>query len=467
MNSKRILKALASLRLAVFVLLALGAITAWGTFVEAIYGDATAAQKIVYKSIWMYSIMGLLVINLVAVMVDRWPWKAKHTAFVLAHIGIIILLAGALVTQLFGVDGSLSFGISESSKHVIVSETDFTVYSSMDGSSFTKLFDREVDFFSHSPTEDQPLEVSVPSGSLKVVRYIPYALREEKVVPSQHAQDGAAVRFQLQNERVNLSEWMVQGSKDRELVKDLGPAKVILTSYERAREQKSKAQNESNSLTLWPLPDQNALGYRIYSKRTKSTKKGIVRPGDTVQTGWMGIVLRVLKYLPSGREEVSYKEIDRRTDLTTSAIQVEYNGQRYWAGINSLLKLFSDQSVYVIAYANRRIDLGFPLKLKEFKIGRYQGTMRAASYSSVVVLPDGGETEISMNEPLKLSGFTFYQASFQEDENKKPVASVLSVNRDPGRWIKYLGCLLIVAGTVHLFYFNRKSGKKKTRSLAN
>jgi hypothetical protein len=76
-------------------------IIAVGTIVESRF-DEYVAKKWVYKTWWMYTVMSVLVINLTAVMVDRWPWKRHHTAFVLAHIGIIILLLGSLLTMQFG-----------------------------------------------------------------------------------------------------------------------------------------------------------------------------------------------------------------------------------------------------------------------------------------------------------------------------------------------------------------------------
>jgi hypothetical protein len=58
---------------------------------------------------------------------------------------------------------------------------------------------------------------------------------------------------------------------------------------------------------------------------------------------------------------------------------------------------------------------------------------------------------------LKHNGFTFYQASFTSDEQTgEPNASILSVNWDPGRWVKYLGSLLIVLGSIHMFYFRKR-----------
>jgi hypothetical protein len=64
-----------------------------------------------------------------------------------------------------------------------------------------------------------------------------------------------------------------------------------------------------------------------------------------------------------------------------------------------------------------------------------------------------------MNEPLKYRGLTFYQASFQQDTDGTPIASILSVNYDPGRWIKYLGSLILTLGTVLLFYNKRKAAR--------
>ncbi len=109
----------------------------------------------------------------------------------------------------------------------------------------------------------------------------------------------------------------------------------------------------------------------------------------------------------------------------------------------------------MIEYKNKTIPLKFALRLKDFRIGHYPGTLRAATYESDVVLPGGEVVNISMNEPLKYKGFTFYQSSYEQDELGRPVASILTVNYDPGRGLKYLGSLLIVLGALILFYFKR------------
>jgi cytochrome c biogenesis protein ResB len=89
------------------------------------------------------------------------------------------------------------------------------------------------------------------------------------------------------------------------------------------------------------------------------------------------------------------------------------------------------------------------------------------------VLDSVGQKEaiISMNEPLEMKGYTIYQASY-EDADPRPVTSIFSVNRDPGRPWKYLGSALIVLGSVLLFaakYRRKKSTEKlgKKGSVVN
>lgn len=453
-SARRILKSLASLKLAVVVILAIAAITARGTFVEAEL-DAQAAQKLVYHSVWMVAIMILFAINLIAVMIDRWPWQKRHTGFILAHIGILLLLAGALLTQMFGVDGSMSLAPDEHVHQITVGQTDLTVYTSLDGSSYRKLFDQEVDFFLHPPTPEKPIEIAIPNGSLKLTQYYRYAFRQSKVVASDNQRAGAALRFQIANARVNVSEWLIQPGAGRTVRKDLGPAEVIFGDVD------VKTVKGKNAIVLHPQKAGDVT-YSIYTaSHPNEIERGRVNAGDAIETGWMGLVFRVLKVLPRAQEEVTFKPNDKPTPLTLSALEVEYNGRKQWMSINTLLKLFSDQAVYIVAYANRRLDVGVDMQLREFKVGRYPGTMRAASYESVVDVADRGRETISMNQPLKMNGYTFYQSSFDQDEQGRPVASILSVNRDPGRWVKYLGALLIVAGAIHLFTMKRTAQRKE------
>jgi cytochrome c biogenesis protein ResB len=164
---------------------------------------------------------------------------------------------------------------------------------------------------------------------------------------------------------------------------------------------------------------------------------------------------RLLRYLPAAKEVIRYTPSETASPIATSAMKFKFRGQEYWLGLDSVLRLYLDDRMYLLSYGHRQLQLSFPLRLLEFHMGKYEGTERAATYESQVEVPGRGQVTISMNEPLKHEGFTFYQASFEKNEKGEPVVSILSVNHDPGRWIKYLGCLMIVAGSIVLFYFKR------------
>ena len=89
------------------------------------------------------------------------------------------------------------------------------------------------------------------------------------------------------------------------------------------------------------------------------------------------------------------------------------------------MRLFGESEMYIVSYGNRRIPLKFDMHLKSFEVGRYQGTMRASSYESVVKVSDrDGDIKISMNEPLDHHGYTFIKRRFRK-------------TKWGGRWLRF------------------------------
>lgn len=454
---KKINKPLASLKLAVFIIISLAAITAVGTFVEAKY-DSYAARKLVYDTWFMYGIMVLLVVNLSAVMLDRWPWKKRHVSFVLAHIGIIVMLAGAFLTMNYGLDGSMRVGIGESNNLVQTAETDLVVYTSFDGDRYSKTLEQEVDFFKNPPTLEKPFVIPAYEGEIRVVDYKKYVVPSRKVIVDESGKGGAGLRFQLQNPNVNVIEWLVQKKPNSLANHNFGPAQIYLG------EAPAKGRG-ANEIFLTPMKEKESLRYVVFQKDSeKPLKSGVVKEGDVFDPGFkMALNFRVLRFLPSATEDWELQDSPRPTPLTTSAIKIIFDGKEHWVLLNDMVKLFTNNAVYLLTYGNRRTDIGFKLQLKKFAVTRYQGTMRAMAYESVVEVPDLGEQVISMNEPLKYKGLTIYQASFQEEEGK-PVASIFSVNHDPGRFLKYLGSLILSLGIVLLMWFKHLDFKIARKS---
>lgn len=453
-------KFLASLKLAVIVILGIGIISAVGTIYEARY-DATYAQKVVYHSVYMWVILGLLVVNLVAVMVDRWPWKRHHIGFVMAHIGIIIMLLGSVMTSFYGVDGSMAFDVGGSNRLVTLPQHQFSIYSSFPDSGIAELMREEVDFFMNPISEDQPVVYGFGSKKAKIKKYYHYGVRSSSIEKSKADTDGPGIRFQLQNANINMSEWILKPKSRSYQVAELGPARVVLSdgSYQYV---------SGNEIILHVDEGSSKIRYSIHTaSQGGQGTTGTIEAGQSLETGWMGLTLRVLRFLPKAREEISYSQRQYPNKITHPAILLDIDGVDYWMALNSQLKIFDTDKVFTLVYGNKLhpvLPRGEKLKLLEFRMDKYQGTNRAATYESDVFVPGIGRTTISMNEPLKHNGYTFYQASFEQDETGQPTTSILSVNFDPGRGLKYFGCLLLVLGSLVLFYFKKTFLKKKVSS---
>jgi hypothetical protein len=74
-------------------------------------------------------------------------------------------------------------------------------------------------------------------------------------------------------------------------------------------------------------------------------------------------------------------------------------------------------------------------------------------------LGEDREVVISMNNPLRYRGETFFQHSFPRDsENGRPIGTTLQVVRNPGWLMPYISCGMVTLGMmihfgIHLVNF--------------
>ena len=120
---------------------------------------------------------------------------------------------------------------------------------------------------------------------------------------------------------------------------------------------------------------------------------------------------------------------------------------------------------YKLQLRLKRFYQSFSLHLLAFTHDVYQGTDIPKNYSNRLLLdrPDTGEHRevlIYMNNPLRYADQTFYQASFDTDNQ----GTILQVVKNPGWLTPYLACGLIAMGLIvqflsHLIPFLRRRQK--------
>ena len=116
-----------------------------------------------------------------------------------------------------------------------------------------------------------------------------------------------------------------------------------------------------------------------------------------------------------------------------------------WGGSAIYQELDAGNAPYLLALRPKRRYLPFQVQLHDFVKSNYDRSDIAKTYSSdVSVISEHGAFPftISMNNPLRHKGYTFFQASFSEDESM----SVFQVVQNPSWLIPYISSLLIVIG---------------------
>ncbi len=120
-----------------------------------------------------------------------------------------------------------------------------------------------------------------------------------------------------------------------------------------------------------------------------------------------------------------------------------------------------------IAMRYAREYLPTSLELREFTHERYPGTEIPRNFASRVYI--GGdqhrETVIYMNNPLRFAGYTFYQASFANQDT----SSMFQVVSNPARWFPYVASGIISLGLMVQFVLGltKFAGRQRRSSSAS
>ncbi|MGP1449667.1 MAG: cytochrome c biogenesis protein CcsA [Wolinella sp.] len=108
---------------------------------------------------------------------------------------------------------------------------------------------------------------------------------------------------------------------------------------------------------------------------------------------------------------------------------------------------------FLLEWGVKEITLPFSIKLDDFALERYPGSMSPSSYASEIRVIDEKNGvdmpyRVYMNNTLDYGGYRFFQASYDRDE----LGTILSVNNDPGKIPTYIGYAMLIIGLLWNFF---------------
>jgi hypothetical protein len=464
-----VFKFMSSIKLALPMILLVSVLLASGTIVESKYSTAVA-KRFVYGTWWFNLTLLLLGLNVFCSAISRYPWKKHQTGFVITHLGILIILAGSLITQQFGLDGQIA--LNEGEEGHIFQEDKPTLYYQIDQDEIDQI---PAAFTFNQPTPDKPKIVHLPNDSILMINQ--FYVNAEKQVHGREAEAGEtgfpAVHVTLDSSFVHENQWLFLGNKDYGHL-DLGPASVF---YEKEADWKKRLAGgakdvSENALVILAAAD-GSLKYQVRRKGEFTTIETL-NVGDDIATGWMDMQFKVQERLPSAFPEETYEQepFGYQKDLDP-ALHYEIinrsDKKEGWLGFQTQETVVVAGETFALAYGPRQIHLPFSIHLIKFKLGLDPGTDKPASYASDIYYMDQENqgvqvpADISMNQPLHHRGYTIYQASYQAMPDGK-YTSVFAVGEDPGMAVKYTGAMVMVFGIILMFWFKNPAWGKKEKN---
>jgi len=185
----------------------------------------------------------------------------------------------------------------------------------------------------------------------------------------------------------------------------------------------------------------------------------------------VNVACSIATHFPWGKQRIGFVTTHASLLLIFVGAALTYFGKTegqlgLWEGQASSTVEHVDEKGTVLA----KHDLPFSVKLDDFVLETYQGTMRPSGFASQVVVTDldtgkSFPTRIFMNTPLHHRGWSLFQSSYQQQGGRE--ATVLSVSKDPGQLVVFAGYATLVLGMILVLLTRVSQARERERSRSD
>ena len=447
---KQILSLMGSMKTMAVLMLIFAFAIGYATIIENDFGTMTAKAEI-YNARWFEVLLALLAVNLILNIYNYKMYTLKKAPIFIFHIAFIIILLGAAITRYVGYEGSMHIREGMSADTMLSSAPHLLITAA--GAKEKQEFDKIL-YLSKRGGNDfsTTLNVAGKKVNVSLEEYIPDAV--EALVPDE--QGKAIAKLMItgggrgkpvavgEGEAYDAGNFVLDFQSGKSFDKPVISLYVkdgeifmnhpMKLKYMRMadREQGELEANEKEVLNQRTLYQTELGGFVLRDFMPHAVKKIVSATKDGAPSGMRMNTsgINALKFLVSDGEKTKSVLVYGNKGMQGDVVQVNLDG----------IKVF-------IAYGAKVIKLPFKIKLLDFQLDRYPGSMSPASYASEVELIDNNKGvhmpyRIYMNHILDYEGYRFFQASYDRDEK----GTVLSVNHDPGTLPTYIGYFLLALG---------------------
>ncbi|WP_231634889.1 cytochrome c biogenesis protein [Pedobacter sp. PACM 27299] len=429
---------------------------AMATFVENDYGTAVA-KALIYNCWWFELVMVILVLNFIGNIGRYQLTQRKKWPLLVFHLAFVIIFIGGYITRYVSFEGSMHIREGESSDEVISDATFFKMQIGKDDQALAYDDQPAILISNRIPTYLKPFKKTFKGEydyqgqrvKVKVIDF--YARAQDSLVRTPTGKSTLHLVVLENGNRVNkyiptgtvqlISNMLISYNKETPgaiNLSDANNALQIATPF--AGDYMIMATQEKKPV----LADNPAQPFNLRSLYTFGNLAFVIPEAPVT-----GNIIYFEGDKTKHEHDLDLIKVEVATANTVDTVSF-YGGK----GITNFQHQSEIGGLRIsMAYGSKIYKTPFSIKLVDFKMEKYPGSNSPASYSSDVLIQDGGQDtpyKIYMNHVLDKAGYRLFQASFDDDEK----GTVLSVNHDElGTNVTYIGYTLLFLGMfVTLFW---------------
>ena len=442
---KQLLSVLHSMKSTIAMLLIFAAAIGYATFIENDYGTMTAKAE-VYNALWFEILMALLGLNLALNMYRFKMFSIKKAPIFIFHLSFLIILFGAAVTRYIGFEGSMHIREGDTATTMISTDNYFTLSAKVGEEVVSKA--RSVYL---SKKSQNSLSASLNAGGknveVKLAQYIPDAI-ETLVEGNDGGEEILEMMVSTDESSKPLRLKKGESYENSEFAIDFGSGKMFLVPTISIFSQDGKLFMKHEIPLRFLNMDSKEQGEITPSQESKlhsRTLFGTQRGNFVVRSYFKHATPKIISDPNASPMRPGNDALVFNVKVADVTKEVMVFGQAGRVAKESH-DIINGVDVH-ISYGSKRLELPFGVKLIDFQLDRYPGSMSPASYASEVELVDKEKNihmpyRIYMNNILEHRGYRFFQSSYDQDE----MGTILSVNNDPGTLPSYIGYFLLGLG---------------------
>lgn len=419
-------KFLASVRFTLILLsLALLAVAA-GTILESVT-DSHA-----YAALWIYSNPAFLLllagffVNILLSALRRWPWRKSHLPFLLAHLGLLMVIGGAALKTVTGLQGNMLLLAGTGSDQVLLpgSRALWVDGHLLPLKQKMVLGDLSIELLELAPHSSEQLQLWIKDGAAQIETLPPIPFGESLPV--------------LMPDR---RTWTISAHQI-DTLDDLKPTPPeLIIAQDHAGDTYVCAFDQKPEIIRYPT----AQPHSVFA--VDGGRDGYVVQATLAGTELYAPVTRHTEALPSltRLEDNRPRATIRLTENGNSEIiQLTYDPTATalrWPALGHLLRFQTDART-----------IPYRIRLHDATQENFPGTNQPKSYHATLTV-NGETTELAMNHVHQTwDGYRFYLGNLTPSDESSAQTVQLIINRDPTKYLlTYPGGILIGLGTLLLY----------------